>query len=75
MFLLSHTDAADEVATYDDDNVEICQTCYDEHYTRCEGVRAVAPPAGRQLAFRGRLLSPVLRQLLQRTPEQKQQSA
>ena len=26
-----------EVATYDDDTVEICQTCYDEHYTRCEG--------------------------------------
>ena len=26
-----------EVATYDDDAVEICQTCYDEHYTHCEG--------------------------------------
>lgn len=26
-----------EIATYDDDVVEICQTCFDEHYTRCEG--------------------------------------
>lgn len=25
-----------EVATFDCDGVEICQTCYDEHYTRCD---------------------------------------
>ena len=47
-----------EIATYDDDVVEICQTCYDEHYTRCEGCGL--------LALSGRLLPSVLRSLLQR---------
>ena len=26
-----------EIATYDGDEIEVCQTCFDEHYTRCEG--------------------------------------
>lgn len=26
-----------EIATYDGDEIEICQICFDKHYTRCEG--------------------------------------
>lgn len=28
--------ARSEIATYDGDDTEICQTCFDEHYTRCD---------------------------------------
>ncbi len=28
--------ARSESATYDGDGVEVCQSCYDEHFTRCD---------------------------------------
>lgn len=28
--------ARSEIATYDGDDIEICQACFDEHFTRCE---------------------------------------